>query len=108
MILLVNSNPWIILIGICFGAIAGGSVQALMTARLGDLVKPTQRGKAIGNLHTAGDLGSALGPITAYALLGWLSLNGIFILCALLFALSAGFAWIALVRKPSLFGKPIT
>ena len=92
MLLLVRNDPIIILIGICFTAVAGGSVQALVTTRTGDMVNEAQRGKAIGLLHTAGDLGSALGPITAYGLLRWISLNDLYVLCALLFALAAGLA----------------
>jgi MFS family permease len=99
MLLLISINPIIILIGICFSAIAGGSIQALMTTRTGDLVDQAQRGIAIGNLHTAGDLGSALGPITAYALLGWLTLNGLFIMCAVLFALGSGLAGLLYYRQ---------
>jgi len=70
-----------------------------MTTRTGDLVDQPQRGKAIGSLYTAGDLGSALGPILAYALLEWLSLNGLFIICAALFAISAGIASVILLRQ---------
>jgi MFS family permease len=99
MLLLTFSSPVVILSGICFGAVAGGSIQSLVTTRTGDLVTQKQRGKAIGRLHTAGDLGSALGPITAYALLDWLDLNDIFIMCAVLFALCAGLAWIILLRR---------
>ena len=73
-----------------------------MTTRTGDLVDRAQRGKAIGNLHTAGDLGSALGPITAFALLGWLSLNGLFLMCAVLFALGACLAGLLYYRQGSL------
>jgi len=99
MLLLVGNNPLIILLGICFSSIAGGSIQSLMTTRTGDLVDQPQRGKAIGSLYTAGDLGSALGPILAYALLEWLSLNGLFIICAALFAISAGIASVILLRQ---------
>jgi len=99
MLLLVNNNPLIILLGICFSSIAGGSIQSLMTTRTGDLVDQSQRGKAIGSLYTAGDLGSALGPVLAYALLEWLSINGLFIICAALFAISAGIASVILLRQ---------
>ncbi|MCJ7535281.1 MAG: MFS transporter, partial [Anaerolineales bacterium] len=92
---------------ICFSAVAGGSIQALMTTRTGDLVSQSQRGKAIGRLHTAGDLGSALGPITAYALLRWMPLNGLFIICAVLYAFGAGLAWILYFRQRSFTIKPV-
>ena len=43
-----------ILAGVSLGAVASGSVQALVTALTGDLVSQAQRGRAIGLLHTAG------------------------------------------------------
>ena len=99
MLLLSSTVPVMILVGICFGAVAGGSIQALMTTRTGDLVDQVHRGRAIGNLHTAGDLGSALGPITAYALLSWMSLNGLFLICAVLFCLGACLAGLLYLRQ---------
>lgn len=90
MFLLIRPDPVFILVGIGFSAIAGGSIQALVTTRTGDLVDQEQRGKAIGLLHTSGDLGSALGPITAYFLLRWINLSVVYIICAILFALGAG------------------
>ncbi len=101
MLLLVSSEPIIILIGIGFTAVSGGSVQALVTTRTGDMVDETQRGKAIGLLHTAGDLGSALGPITAYFLFRWLTLNELYILCAVLFVIGAGLALILYLHQRS-------
>jgi MFS family permease len=89
MLLLVRNHLVYILIGLALTAIAGGSVQALVSARTGDLVDQAQRGKAIGLLHTAGDLGSALGPVTAYLLLRWIGLSGVYILGAGLFAVGA-------------------
>jgi hypothetical protein len=44
-------------------------------------------------LHTAGDLGSAAGPLVAYGLLVWIGLSGIFVLSAGLFAVGAILAW---------------
>ena len=93
MLLLIRPEPAYILVGIGFTAIAGGSIQALVTTRTGDLVAQEQRGKAIGLLHTSGDLGSALGPITAYFLLRWINLGEVYISCAILFALGAGISW---------------
>jgi MFS family permease len=108
MLLLVTGDPLIILIGVCFSAVAGGGTQSLMTTRIGDMSGQGQRGKAIGGLHTAGDLGSALGPVAAYALLGWLSLNDLFLISALLFTLSAGIAGLMLRRQPAPSSKPTT
>jgi MFS family permease len=87
MFLVSRGNPYLILVGIVFGAIAGSSLQALTTAIVGDTAGDTYRGRAIGLLHTSGDLGSALGPLVAYALLPWIGLTGVYTLCAGLFLL---------------------
>jgi MFS family permease len=99
MLFLVRSDPIFILVGICLTAIAGGSIQALLTTRTGDMVELAQRGKAIGLLHTAGDLGSALGPVTAYVLLRWIPLSGVYILGALFFALGAVLALLMYLQQ---------
>ena len=96
MALVAWGAPMAILIGVSLGAVAGGSVQALVTALTGDLVSQAQRGRAIGLLHTAGDLGSAIGPPAAYALMPWIELRGVYLLCAGLFA--AGLALAMLFR----------
>jgi len=96
MTLVAWGAPTAILTGIALGAVTGGSVQALVTALTGDLVSQAQRGRAIGLLHTAGDLGSAIGPPAAYALIPWIGLRGVYLLCAGLFA--AGLALALLFR----------
>jgi MFS family permease len=89
MLLLSRSSPVSMLLGVALGAVAGGGIQALVTAQTGDLVEQHHRGRAIGMLHTAGDLGSAAGPLVAYGLLVWIGLSGVFVLCAGLFAVGA-------------------
>ncbi len=86
MALIAWRTPVAILLGILSGAVTAGSLQALVTAITGDSVSQTQRGRAIGLLHTAGDLGSAVGPPAAYALMPWLGLPGVYLLCSGLFA----------------------
>jgi MFS family permease len=86
MALVAWGKPLAILAGVSLGAVAGGSVQALVTALTGDVVNEAQRGRAIGLLHTAGDLGSAVGPPAAYVLMPWIELRGVYLLCAGLFA----------------------
>ena len=99
MALVAWGAPAAILAGVSLGAVAGGSVQALVTALTGDLVSQAQRGRAIGLLHTAGDLGSAIGPPAAYALMPWIGLRGVYLLCAGLFA--AGLV-LAMLFRPRL------
>jgi MFS family permease len=96
MTLVAWDAPMAILTGVALGAVTVGSVQALVTALTGDVVSLAQRGRAIGLLHTAGDLGSAIGPLVAYALMPWVGLRGVYLLCAGLFA--AGLALTMLFR----------
>ncbi len=84
--LMSGSAPPVIVAGLLIVSMAEGSVQSLSTALTGDAVSPVHHGRAIGLLHTMGDLGSALGPSVAYALLPWLGLSTVYLLCALLFA----------------------
>jgi MFS family permease len=98
MALVAWGAPIAILTGISLGAVTGGSVQALVTALTGDLVGQAQRGRAIGLLHTAGDLGSAIGPPAAYALIPWIGLQGVYLLCAGLFAVGSALALLFRLR----------
>jgi MFS family permease len=96
MLLLAWQMPAAILVGIALAALAGGGGQALVTALIGDAVGQEQRGRAIGLVHSAGDLGSATGPLVAYALLPWTGLRGVYLCGAVLFGLQYG--WMALLR----------
>ncbi|HPL29489.1 MAG TPA: MFS transporter [Anaerolineae bacterium] len=74
--------------GVLVASAATGGMESLATALTGDLAGPRQRGRAIGLLHTAGDLGSAVGPAAAFALLPWLDLRGVYLACAGIMAVS--------------------
>lgn len=63
-------------------ALAYGATQALSTALLGDLSKLDEYGKNVGIYNTAGDLGSALGPLVAYTLLPVTGLSAIYLVCS--------------------------
>ena len=100
MVLVAWSTPVAILAGVALGAVASSGIQALTNALIGDLVGQAQRGRAIGLLHTAGDLGSAVGPSAAYALLPGLGLPGVYLLCAGLFVAGLGLVvWLESWRK---------
>ena len=88
--LLALGGPVWILLGVSTVAVSGGGLQALATALTGDAVDPSQRGRAIGLLHTAGDFGSAIGPSLAYALLPVIGLRALYLLCAAVFLVSLG------------------
>jgi MFS family permease len=79
-----------ILAGIACVALVRGSSEAMVTALTGDLVRTGQRGRAIGLVHTASDLGSAIAPPIAYLLLPWIGLKGVYLGCAALYVVSWG------------------
>ncbi|MCD6287042.1 MAG: MFS transporter [Anaerolineae bacterium] len=86
--LLAWGGPVSLLAGVGTVAISSGSLQSLATALTGDSTGPSQRGRAIGLLYTAGDFGSAIGPSMAYALLPLIGLRTIYLLCGVLFLIS--------------------
>jgi MFS family permease len=90
MFLLTTEVVATVLVGVSLAAIVRGAAQAMVTALTGDLVSREQRGRAIGLVHTASDLGSAIGPPFAYALLPWLGLKGVYWVCAVLLAIEFG------------------
>lgn len=71
-----------------------GAIQSLGTTLVGDLSDRAHYGKNMGALHTAGDLGSAIGPLAAYALLPITGLPPIFFGCAALLLASAAWAYL--------------
>lgn len=75
--LLIFGPPLAIVPGVLLTAIAGGSSQSLSTAMLGDYAGE-RRGRALGWMHTFGDLSSAAAPMLAYALLPWIGLAGVY------------------------------
>jgi MFS family permease len=94
MALVAWGVPAAILTGVALGAVVSGGVQAVSTALVGDLVGRKERGRAIGLVHTAGDLGSAIGPPVAYILMPRMGLSSVYWLCAALFAIE----WIVVRR----------
>jgi len=93
MALFAWGMPIAIVGGALLSAIAGGSLQALATTLVGDLSLVARRGRALGVLYTMGDLGSALGPPIAYALIPLISLRGAYLGCAGLFAITLLLSW---------------
>lgn len=85
MALLAVKQPLLLITGIVLGAVAGGGLQTISSTLPGDIAEPHQQSTSIGMIHTAGDIGSAIGPPVAYALLPWVGLPGIYLLCSGLF-----------------------
>ncbi len=82
----------LLFIAMIISSATSGAVQSLATTIIGDLSERAQYGKNMGVLHTAGDLGSAIGPLAAYALLPLTGLSPIFFGCAAIMLVSAAWA----------------
>jgi MFS family permease len=95
MLLATGGHPLVMLVGILLTAIASSGMQTMTTALTGDLVDIRQRGQSIGWLNTAGDLGSALGPLLAYAWIPLVGLLNVYLFCAVLFTIGALLAYLA-------------
>jgi len=83
--LLAVSLPFVILIGLPLTSISSSSNQTLSTALMGDLGRSEQHGRFLGALYTVGDLGSAIGPLLAFALLPLWGISTLYWLNALLY-----------------------
>ena len=74
-----------ILVGIVFNALSGSALSVVLIATLGDLSPAGEEGEMIGGYATAGDIGSAAGPLFAYLALPIISLSAVYLVCSLLF-----------------------
>lgn len=83
----------VLILATVVSALAYGATQALSTALLGDLSKKDEYGKNVGIYNTSGDLGSAIGPLVAYALLPITGLPVIYIVCSGVMLAMAVWAW---------------
>jgi MFS family permease len=74
--------------GVALVSLSSGALLTSVAALVGDLARGERRGITMGGLATAGDIGSALGPLLAYALAVTLDLRWVYLFCA--FALASG------------------
>jgi DHA1 family multidrug resistance protein-like MFS transporter len=72
---------WVVLAAVCMVAAGAGALIAVLSALMGDQVAGNRPGMAMGALATAGDIGSASGPLVAYALVARLELKETYLLC---------------------------
>jgi MFS family permease len=77
-------NSIALFLGTFASAIASGGIQSLTTALVGDVSAAKRQGKNLGIFYTASDLGSAIGPLVAYALLPITGLLTVYLGCAIL------------------------
>jgi MFS family permease len=74
--------------GVAAVSLGAAALAATLAAIVGDLAQEGRQGVTMGGLATAGDIGSALGPPLAYALVVALDLRWVYLVCAL--ALASG------------------
>ena len=96
----IGINPMVMLAGILLVAFASSGIQTTTTALAGDLVDIRLRGQSIGWLNTSGDLGSAVGPLLAYALIPLVGLINVYLFCTGIFLLCAVLAYLARDFQP--------
>jgi len=75
-------------LGVALVALSSGALSATLAAIAGDLATRDRPGVTVGSLATAGDIGSASGPLVAYWLVARLDLRWVYLLCAVALALS--------------------
>jgi MFS family permease len=75
-------------VGVALISLSAGALAASLTALVGDLAERRRQSLTMGGLATAGDIGSALGPIFAYGLAVAADLRWVYLACAI--ALSLG------------------
>jgi MFS family permease len=76
------------LMGVALVSMSAAALAATLAALVGDLAVGNRSGVTMGGLATAGDLGSATGPLVAYALAPVLDLRWVYLFCAV--ALASG------------------
>lgn len=86
VVLVLQAGLWSLLVGVLLVALSTGALIAVVTAIVGDLALRSQRGVSVGGLATAGDIGSAAGPLVAYGLALLLDLRWVYLGCAILLA----------------------
>jgi MFS family permease len=74
--------------GVALISLSAGSLAATVTALVGDLAEKQHQSLTMGGLATAGDIGSASGPVFAFGLAAVLDLRWVYLACAL--ALASG------------------
>ncbi|MBN2469745.1 MAG: MFS transporter [Anaerolineae bacterium] len=72
----------VVILAILLAAVTTSILQTQVMTLIGDHARTNRQGRILGVANTVGDLGAALGPLAAYALLPLIGLPGIFWLSA--------------------------
>jgi MFS family permease len=88
VVLALVDHVWAVPLGVILVSASAGALATALAALVGDLAAVERQGVTMGALATAGDTGSALGPLVAYWLVVAVDLRWVYLLCAL--ALGSG------------------
>jgi MFS family permease len=83
VILALSRELWAMAAGVALVALSAGALVTALFAVVGDLAAGKRQGILVGGLATAGDIGSATGPLVAYALILSVDLRWVYLLCAI-------------------------
>jgi MFS family permease len=86
--LALPAGVWTVVLGVALVALSAAGLLAAVAAIVGDMARSDRPGTTMGALATAGDIGSATGPLVAYALAAAYDLRWVYLLCAALLALA--------------------
>jgi DHA1 family inner membrane transport protein len=86
--LALPSGVWTVVLGVALVALSAAGLLTALAAIVGDMARSDRPGTTMGALATAGDIGSATGPLVAYALAAAFDLRWVYLLCAVLLALA--------------------
>lgn len=103
--LMALGSPLTIFSGLLLIAVTSGSNTGLATTLVGDMATRVRQGRHLGVLYTVGDLGSAIGPPLAYALIPFMGLEGVYLLMGALLVATLGMAIQRVVRAPAVLNR---
>ncbi len=105
MIAWCRSLPWIV-VAMVLNAIDGAGSHVALAALVADRAPKDSAGKVLGIYATAGDLGSALGPMYGYFMLNFVHVSSVFVISGailMVLCLLPGIFWL---REPVLIPDP--
>ena len=83
-----HGSLWILGLGVILTAVAYGIVPPMLVSWLGDSTASSHRSTMVGAYQTMGDLGSGLGPLVAYVIVGALGARSVYGLSAAILVLT--------------------
>ncbi len=78
----LSGHPVAIAVGVFLTAMAYGIVPPMLTAWMGDITDPAQRGPIVGLYQTLGDLGSGVAPVVVYPVMALIGLSPVYLISA--------------------------